>query len=52
MLNLFSQDVAIFYGYWQSYCTAMSFYWVDKYDIRGAETRWMEKVGLLYFRIF
>ncbi|KAL7647878.1 UNVERIFIED_CONTAM: hypothetical protein RMT77_001488 [Armadillidium vulgare] len=37
------EDVAIFYAYWQSYCTSMSFCWFDKYDIRQATKRWVEK---------
>jgi len=28
-----------FYAYWQSYCTAKSYAWVDKYDIRSAPNR-------------
>ncbi|XP_047472307.1 dnaJ homolog subfamily C member 21-like isoform X2 [Penaeus chinensis] len=39
------EDVAQFYGYWSSYCTSMSFAWVDEYDIREAQGmgRWVEK---------
>ncbi|XP_023232548.1 dnaJ homolog subfamily C member 21-like [Centruroides sculpturatus] len=31
--------VHTFYAYWQSYCTAKPYSWVDKYDIREAPNR-------------
>ncbi|XP_071526074.1 dnaJ homolog subfamily C member 21 isoform X2 [Panulirus ornatus] len=39
------EDVAVFYGYWSSYCSSMDFCWADEYDIREAQRmgRWVEK---------
>ncbi|XP_076063989.1 dnaJ homolog subfamily C member 21 isoform X3 [Oratosquilla oratoria] len=37
------EDVVAFYGFWSSYCTAMSFAWADEYDIRIAPNRYVEK---------
>lgn len=33
-----------FYGFWSSFCTARSFHWLDKYDIRQAENRYQTRV--------
>ena len=35
----FLQVVGAFYGYWESYCTARSYVWEEKYDTRGAPNR-------------
>lgn len=35
----YQEVVNKFYGYWSSYCTAKSFVWKDKYDIRDAPDR-------------
>ncbi|CAJ0608135.1 unnamed protein product [Cylicocyclus nassatus] len=32
--------VGPFYGFWSSFCTARSFAWLDKYDIRQANNRY------------
>lgn len=37
------EDVAVFYGYWSSYCTSMPFAWADQIDVRQAPCRWVEK---------
>ncbi|VDL68367.1 unnamed protein product, partial [Nippostrongylus brasiliensis] len=29
-----------FYGFWSSFCTARSFAWLDKYDVRQANNRY------------
>ena len=33
------QVVGPFYGFWESFCTAKSYVWVDKFDIREAPDR-------------
>uniref|UniRef100_A0A914S2E5 Zuotin-like zuotin homology domain-containing protein n=1 Tax=Parascaris equorum TaxID=6256 RepID=A0A914S2E5_PAREQ len=38
---LFFQVVGPFYGFWQSFSTARSFVWLDKYDIREARNRYV-----------
>lgn len=35
----YEEIVHPFYAFWQSYCTAKSFSWMDKYDIRDAPNR-------------
>ncbi|KAH8034950.1 hypothetical protein HPB51_003668 [Rhipicephalus microplus] len=35
----YDEVVGPFYGYWQSYCTARTFAWLDQYDIRTAPNR-------------
>ncbi|CAE1281569.1 DNAJA5 [Acanthosepion pharaonis] len=35
----YQEVVNKFYGYWSSYCTAKSYVWKDKYDIREAPDR-------------
>ena len=35
----FFQVVKPFYDYWDTYCTAKSFVWVEKYDLREAPER-------------
>lgn len=35
----YEEVVQPFYGYWQSYCTAKSFAWLDRYDVRTAPNR-------------
>ncbi|XP_076371459.1 dnaJ homolog subfamily C member 21 isoform X2 [Tachypleus tridentatus] len=35
----YEEVVHLFYAYWQSFCTAKSFTWLDKYDIREAPNR-------------
>ncbi|XP_064477029.1 dnaJ homolog subfamily C member 21-like [Ornithodoros turicata] len=37
--SLYEEVVQPFYGYWQSYCTAKSFAWLDEYDLRTAPNR-------------
>merc|ERR550519_1404837 len=38
------EDVgAAFYNYWSGYCTPRTFSWLDKYDTRQAENRWMRR---------
>lgn len=35
----YEEIVAPFYGFWESYCTAKSYVWVEKYDTREAPDR-------------
>lgn len=35
----YEEVVASFYGFWESYCTAKSYVWVEKYDTREAPDR-------------
>lgn len=37
--SLYEEVVAPFYGFWESYCTAKSYVWVEKYDTREAPDR-------------
>ncbi|VDK44947.1 unnamed protein product [Anisakis simplex] len=37
----YEEVVGPFYGFWQSYSTARSFAWLDKYDIRSAPNRFV-----------
>lgn len=38
------QIVGPFYGYWESYCTAKSYVWVEKYDTREAPNRQVRRL--------
>lgn len=40
----YEEVVGQFYGYWQSYCTAKSFAWLDEYDVRQAPHRKVVKL--------
>lgn len=35
--------VGPFYGYWESYCTAKSYVWHEKYDTREAPDRYTRR---------
>ncbi|KAK8767676.1 hypothetical protein V5799_005546 [Amblyomma americanum] len=35
----YDEVVGPFYGFWQSYCTARTFTWLDTYDVRSAPNR-------------
>ena len=35
--------VGPFYAFWSSYSTARSFSWLDKYDTRQGENRWVKR---------
>ncbi|CAG2217854.1 DNAJA5 [Mytilus edulis] len=37
--SVYEEIVAPFYGFWESYCTAKSYVWVEKYDTREAPDR-------------
>jgi len=39
MLCMIIQVAKPFYDYWESYCTAKSYSWMDKYDLREAPER-------------
>ncbi|EYB90040.1 hypothetical protein Y032_0224g2726 [Ancylostoma ceylanicum] len=36
----YEKVVGPFYGFWSSFCTARSFAWLDKYDVRQANNRY------------
>ena len=38
------QVVGKFYGYWESYCTAKSYVWTEKYDTREAPNRQVRRL--------
>ena len=38
------QGVGHFYGYWESYCTAKSYVWTEKYDTREAPNRQVRRL--------
>jgi len=39
----YEEVCASFYGYWSAYSTPRSFSWLDKYDTRQAENRWVRR---------
>uniref|UniRef100_A0A915ANV9 DnaJ homolog subfamily C member 21 n=1 Tax=Parascaris univalens TaxID=6257 RepID=A0A915ANV9_PARUN len=40
-MSSYEEVVGPFYGFWQSFSTARSFVWLDKYDIREARNRYV-----------
>jgi DnaJ family protein A protein 5 len=40
----YEEVVRPFYGYWQSYSTAKPFFWEDKYDVRDAPNRKVQRL--------
>ncbi|CAH1773659.1 unnamed protein product [Owenia fusiformis] len=44
-LSSYEEVVGPFYGYWESYCTAKSYVWKEKYDTREAPDRWSRRAS-------
>lgn len=42
--SVYEEVVGFFYAYWESYCTAKSFAWAEKYDTREAPHRQVRRI--------
>ena len=42
--SAYDEVVHLFYGFWQSYSTPKPYYWLDKYDIKDAPNRKVQRM--------